>query len=179
MRIGFLAVVLVLASPAVAQDMSAFTTGPVFKTFGPHAPVEETMERPADAKYAIAFDLTEPAAEGQRSRGIERAARFINMHVANGVDPANIHIAIVVHGRAALDLLGDEAWAAKGKGESNPSSAMLSEMLDKGVRVILCGQSAAAFGIDNAMLVPGVEMALSAMTAHALLQQQGYTVDPS
>jgi hypothetical protein len=27
-------------------------------------------------------------------------------------------------------------------------------------------------------LLPGVEMALSAMTAHALLQQQGYTFNP-
>jgi len=28
------------------------------------------------------------------------------------------------------------------------------------------------------MLAPGVEMTLSAMTAHALLQQDGYTMNP-
>jgi len=27
-------------------------------------------------------------------------------------------------------------------------------------------------------LLPGVEMALSAMTAHAILQQEGYTLNP-
>lgn len=174
--IGFIS--LVLAASAAAQDMSAFTTGPVFETFGPHAPVEETMERPADATYKVAFDVSDPAPEGKINRGIESAARFINMVAANGTDPADIKVAVVIHGKASVDLVSDESWAARGKEGANPTAAMIREMLDKGVRVILCGQSAAAFGVTNDQLVPGVEMALSAMTAHALLQQQGYTVNP-
>ena len=171
-------VALAISVPVAAQDMSAFKTGPVFETFGPHAPVEETMERPADATYKVAFDVSDAAPQGKLNRGIESAARFINMLAANGTDPADIKVAVVIHGKATLDLLSDEAWAAKGKEGTNPNSAMLREMLDKGVRVILCGQSAAAFGVTNDQLAPGVEMALSAMTAHALLQQQGYTVNP-
>jgi intracellular sulfur oxidation DsrE/DsrF family protein len=46
------------------------------------------------------------------------------------------------------------------------------------VRFILCGQSAAANGVKKADLIEGVELHLSAMTAHALLQQDGYTVNP-
>ena len=60
----------------------------------------------------------------------------------------------------------------------NGSAAMVRAMLDHGVRFIVCGQSAAGIGVANEDLVPGVEMALSAMTAHALLQQRGYTVNP-
>ena len=52
------------------------------------------------------------------------------------------------------------------------SSAMVREMLDHGVRFIVCGQSAASQGVAKSELIPGVELALSAMTAHALLQQQ-------
>ncbi len=51
-------------------------------------------------------------------------------------------------------------------------------MLEAGVRFIVCGQSAAGQGVANDDLIDGVEVALSAMTAHALLQQQGYTVNP-
>jgi intracellular sulfur oxidation DsrE/DsrF family protein len=47
------------------------------------------------------------------------------------------------------------------------------------VRVILCGQSAAARGIEMSDLVEGTEIELSAMTAHAVLQQNGYTLNPS
>ena len=170
--------VFALATPAAAQDMTAFRTGPVFDSFGAHAPVEGIGKVPADTEFAIAFDVSDPGEVDKRSRGLESAARFINMHVAAGVDPDNIRIAVVVHGKASLDLLSDEAWAAKGKGATNPSSTMIREMLDSGVRFILCGQSGAANGIMQAELIPGVETALSAMTAHALLQQRGYTVNP-
>ncbi len=167
-----------LATPAAAQDMTVFRTGPVFESFGPHAPVEGIGKVPADTEFSIALDVSEPAEEGKRSRGLESAARFINMHVAAGVDLNNIRIAVVVHGKASLDLISDEAWAAKGKGDTNPSSAMIREMLNADVRFILCGQSGAANGVTQAELIPGVETALSAMTAHALLQQRGYTVNP-
>jgi intracellular sulfur oxidation DsrE/DsrF family protein len=175
---------LLLAAPSAAQDMSAFTTGPVFADFGPHAPVEGMGQVPADTEFAVAFDVAAPAEDGARSRGFESAARFINMHVAAGVPEDNIRIAVVVHGKAALDLLTDEAWAARqpaGEEEEapeNPSGAMVAAMLDAGVRFILCGQSGAAYGIGQEDLIPGVETALSAMTAHALLQQRGYTVNP-
>ena len=46
------------------------------------------------------------------------------------------------------------------------------------VRVILCGQSAVAYNVEASQVVAGVEVELSAMTAHALLQQNGYTVNP-
>ena len=174
----FLLSALALAAPAAAQDMSVFKTGPVFEDFGPHAPVEGIDTVPADTEFAIAFDVSAPAEEGKRSRGIESAARFINMHAAAGVDPDNIRIAVVIHGKASMDLLTDEAWAAKGNEGENPSGAMVREMLDQGVRFILCGQSGAAYGIKQEDLIPGVETALSAMTAHALLQQRGYTVNP-
>ena len=169
---------LAMAVPASAQNMSAFRTGPVFEDFGPHAPVEGIGEVPADTEFAHAFDVATPAEEGKRNRGFESAARFINMHAAAGVDPDNIRIAVVVHGKASMDLLTDEAWAAKGKEGENPSGAMVRAMLNEGVRFILCGQSGAAYGINQEDLIPGVETALSAMTAHALLQQRGYTVNP-
>lgn len=45
-------------------------------------------------------------------------------------------------------------------------------------QVILCGQTAAAYEISFSQLIEGSEMALSAMTAHALFQQSGYTINP-
>ncbi|WP_326521314.1 DsrE family protein [Parerythrobacter aestuarii] len=168
------------ATPAVAQqaDMTAFQTGPVFADFGPHAPVAGIDQLPADSQFAIAFDVATPAADGGRNRGFESAARFINMHVAHGVPEENIRIAVVVHGKAVMDLLRDGAWTAKGLEGTNGSGAMVRSMLDHDVRFIVCGQSAAAYGVTRDDLIPGVEMALSAMTAHAVLQGEGFTVNP-
>lgn len=159
----------VLPAALAAQDVNAFRTGPVFAGFGPHAAVEGIAQVPADTEFAIAFDVATPADEGARNRHFESAARFMNMHVAHGVPEDNIRLAVVVHGKAVNDLLDKE---------ENGSAEMVRQMLDHGVRFIVCGQSAAGLGVSQEQLIPGVEMALSAMTAHALLQQRGYTVNP-
>jgi intracellular sulfur oxidation DsrE/DsrF family protein len=163
------AAVALFASAANAQDISAFRTGPIFEDFGPHAPVEGIDTFAPDTEFAIAFDVAGQADAGTRNRGFESAARFINMHASHAVDPANMRIAVVVHGGAVKDLLD---------AEDNHSRAMVTQLLDYGVRFIVCGQSAAAHGVAKADFIPGVELALSAMTAHAQLQQAGYTVNP-
>ena len=164
-----IALLTLTVGPAAAQDMSAFRTGPVFEEFGPHAPVEGAEPLASLERFAIAFDVAAKAEEGARNRGFESAARFMNMHIAAGVPEDRIKLAVVVHGRAALDLVA---------GEDNASQAMIEAMLAKGIRFILCGQSAAAQGIAKADFIEGVELNLSAMTAHAQLQQDGYTVNP-
>lgn len=167
-----------LAAPAAAQDMSAFKTGPLFEDFGPHAQVKSDFAVPDAMDLFIAFDTATAAEDGKINRTVESAARFVNMQNAAGVDPARVRAAVVVHGKASFDLLSDEAWVAKGKDGVNATAKAIAALVDNGVRVILCGQSAAAYGIANEDLAPGVEMALSAMTAHAVLQRQGYTLNP-
>ena len=175
-----LALAVIAAAPLTAQDRSAFKPGPVITDFGPHAPVPGVTQLPADTEFAVAFDVATPAAEGSANRGFESAARFLNMHVANGVRQENIRLAVVVHGKASLEVLTNAAHAANaaGGGGDNPSAKLVAALLEADVRFILCGQSAAAYGIKPEDLIPGVEMALSAMTAHALLQQNGFTVNP-
>lgn len=176
---AILAASLLLAAPAAAQDLSAFEPGPVFEDFGPHAPVEgQDFAIPGDMDLFITFDVAKPAEEGAINRTVESAARFVNMHNAAGVEPARVRAAVVVHGKASLDLLTDAAWDAREKEGSNATGAIITTLVDNGVRIILCGQSAAAYGISKDDLVPGVELALSAMTAHAVLQRHGYTVNP-
>jgi len=168
---------LALSQPASAQ-MENFKTGPVFEDFGPTAPVQTDEAIPEDAQFRVAFDVATAAEPGKINRTIESAARFINMHVAAGVPEENIHLAIVVHGGASFDLTNQAFFAAHQDGKENASAAAIAQLQEHGVKFYLCGQSAAAHGIDNADLLPGVKMSLSAMTAHALLQQQGYTVNP-
>jgi len=55
---------------------------------------------------------------------------------------------------------------------------LIKELTENGVEIYLCGQSAAYYGIEKKDLLPNVRMALSAMTAHAILQQKDYTVNP-
>ncbi len=156
----------------------AFHEGPVFTDFGKIASVEVDMVIPKRAKFKVLFDASKGADVGAINRTLNSATRFINMHAEAGVPEKNMKVAIVFHGKGSFDLTNDDYYSEKYDGAKNGNTAIIKALTEQGVRVILCGQTAAYYDIDKANLLPGVEMALSAMTAHALLQQQGYTLNP-
>jgi intracellular sulfur oxidation DsrE/DsrF family protein len=156
--------------------MSDFKDGPVIAGYGKHAPAESTTQL-KDTKYKVAFDVGNAAEPGELNRKFDSLARFINMQVAAGVPKENIHLALVVHGKASFDLLDNDTYQ-KAHQLDNKNKPLIQSLLANNVRVILCGQTAAAYDISLVQLIAGSEIELSAMTAHALLQQQGYTVNP-
>ncbi|MEQ9662698.1 MAG: DsrE family protein [Parasphingopyxis sp.] len=165
--------------PAMAQPAeSDFLTGPVIADFGTTLPVPGAQAIPAGAEFAVAFDVSKEADTGEINRTLNSAARFLNMHVRAGVEPENIRIAIVVHGRAVRDVANAATYAAAHGGAGNANAAAVAALLGRGATIHVCGQSAAYYGVGAEDLLPGVRMEISAMTAHALLQQLGYTLNP-
>jgi len=142
------------------------------------ASVKADMTIPKWAKFKILFDTTKGAEAGKVNKTLNSAARFLNMHGEAGIAEKNMKVAIVFHGKGSFDLTKPDYYGEKFEGTENSNAGLVKALTDKGMRVILCGQSATFYDISNDDLLPGVEMALSAMTAHALLQQQGYTLNP-
>ena len=179
MRISTIAflTVLAVASPVAAQQEN-FHPGPAIERYGKIASVDADMEIPKGTVFRIAMDVSEQAELGKVNKGIERVARLVNMLAAAGIPKEDVHIALVVHGGAVIDLLKPTAYAARREGEESANTALLAALLENDVEIYLCGQAAAAHGVAKGDVVAGVEMALSAITAHALLQQQGYTLNP-
>ena len=157
---------------AYAQLPDGFTKGPVFNDFGPVIEVALSTPLPENLTIKHSFDAVKAAEDGKANRSLESAARFINMHARAGVDPKDMQVAVVVHGGATGDVMKSE------DGKETATAKLVAALIAKGQRVIVCGQSAAANGFDADDMQPGVEMALSAMTAHVLLQQEGYTTNP-
>jgi len=158
---------LTIASAAHAGP-DDFHKGSVFE-FGPIATIDADVPLSKRSKFKLSFDTSKPSEEGKINRTLESAARFINMHVEAGVPQKNIDIAVVVHGKASFDLVNKA---------DNANVSAIKALTEEGVRIILCGQSAAYYDVKKEDLVPGVEMAISAMTAHALLQKKGYALNP-
>ena len=168
-------------APVAAQQSNTldnFHKGPVLTEFGAVPDVEGAEPISKDSKFSIAFDVTDAATPGTLNRTFESAARFINMHVAAGVPEKNIKLAIVIHGGASFDVANAERYAAKNPDATNANAPLVAELQKHGVEFYLCGQSAAAQKIGKSDLLPGVKLPLSAMTAHAQLQQKGYTLNP-
>ena len=150
---------------------------PVIKDFGYFYNVPSHVSDLSQAQFKIAFDVGDGAEKGAQNNHINSLARFINMHVAHGVKPENIQLALVIHGSASVDVLENSFYNARFDTD-NKNQSLLNQLLANNTVVYVCGQSAMHMNVAPEQLIPGVKMALSAMTAHAQLQQQGYTLNP-
>ncbi|NNF11688.1 MAG: DsrE family protein [Gemmatimonadetes bacterium] len=173
---------LVATMPALAPTglhaQERTQAGPIIESAGAVFQVDPTLATPTDRDYRVAFEVAAPAASHDRLNvAFNTAARFLNMHGQAGVPVERLGAAIVVHGGASFELLDDNAYRER-FGTANPNADLLRELIAKGHRVVLCGQSAASRGVPTDRLIEGVEVALSAMTAFLLLQDEGYRVNP-
>ena len=172
---------LVLITTSLLNHAAAapanFSTGPVFKKHGENTPIKNGLNNAEEQKFKVVFDVYKGNVGDQPHRGFNTVARFINMHVRAGVSIDNIDVALVVHGKASHDLMTDEAFEAA-FGKENPSAELVHQLIKNKVHVYICGQSSSHLGITADQLNDKVTISLSAMTANALLQQQGYTLNP-
>jgi len=149
--------------------------GPVVEGYGPvfNVPVDSFNLDP-DQHYKIIMDVGQgPDDPAELNRGIESAARFLNLSARHGIDPARLEMAIVLHGAAARAALSDEAHRARFD-VPNGSLGLVQALGKAGVPIYLCGQTAAYHGYAPEDLLPQVRLAVSAMTVHVRLQQEGY-----
>ena len=169
MRLLFASILFLSIAPATAQDMPpGFRAGDVIKEFGPVADIDADFVPGQRQRFKVVFDAADGAGEDGVNHDLMKVARFINMHgEKGGIDPRRLDIALVVHGAALGGLVTDD-----------PNAPMIEALLDQGVRVVVCGQSMKALQIPEDAFVPGVEIALSAMTAHASFMADGYNSMP-
>ena len=168
---------ILLIAYTVKADKAQRT--PVFTKYGPVFAVKDRdISLPKDVIYKAVFDVATTSDSPENySRRIESAARFINMHVLNGVPLENIQLAMVFHGKATKDALTNKAYQKKYQLD-NPNSELIELLHNKGVKFYICGQSAAFLGYSKDQLIKPVKLALSAMTQLVVLQRDGYALLP-
>lgn len=179
LRIPAFAVVslLVLSAPLHAQSRAV--PGPMIHSAGAVFEIERpTFATPTDMEFKVVFELAAASSDPARlNPSINTVARYLNMHAQAGVPRERIRAAIVAHGPASWELVDDAAYREE-HGTANPNATLIRELIESGVRVVLCGQSAASRGVPRDHLIDGVELALSAMTAFVVLQEEGYHANP-
>jgi len=150
-------------------------TGPVIESYGPVFSVpKDSFNLVPDRHYKILMDIGKgPDDPSNLNRYIESAARFLNMNARNGIKPKNIKLAFVLHGSGTHAALNDKAYSEHFLAP-NPNKELIKALTKAGVDVYVCGQSAAYNGYGAEELLPEVNMAVSAMTVHVRLQQEGY-----
>lgn len=173
-------VVLVSISPLVsAEPASSRSTGPVFEDHGPVFDDVEPDYMPPVDEYRALFDVwVGPDDPTQPNPRFETLARFMNMHARAGVEPEQMQLALVVHGSAGRAALNDAAYRER-FGVANPDRPLLDALAARGVRMMICGQSAAYRGYAKEEMIAPVDVAVSAYSAIYGLRAEGYQLMPT
>ena len=170
---------LVVAGAAAAQQAArpVPTPGPVFENYGPVFDVPNAALAPdPSVVHKVVFDVTEsPDDKSAVNPAIVSLARFFNLYARAGVPVKNVQLAMVVHGAATKDIIGHPGYR-KRYGADNPNLELMAALVEKGVRVYVCGQAMVARGVARDELAPDVEAAISATAALLELQSEGYLV---
>lgn len=180
MRAVAFATLLWTASALGAQSAPApiQQSGPLIQNGGPSAQVPDAnFPIPPGHVFRVMWEINLQADSSQVNQQIGTIARFYNLHARHGVPKENLHAAAVVHGTGWMALLTDEAYQRR-YGRPNPSKALVQELIANGARFAVCGQTAAFRGLRREELLPGVQLAISAMTALNVFYAEGYRLQP-
>lgn len=150
---------------------------PVIKNFGTIGQADLATEKPDPSlSYNIVIDLA--TGEDNKSSllfSLNNVARLLNLHVMGGVPKENLHVVVAVHGGAIWSVLNNEMYYKKFK-TANPNIALYKELLDSGVKIVVCSQSMFKRNIAPSELVEGLEVATSALTTLTTYQLKGYAL---
>jgi intracellular sulfur oxidation DsrE/DsrF family protein len=179
------ALTLALAAPLAAQTTPAplpggQATGPIIQSGGMSFSVEDpTFPMPANHVFKAFFIINAGGGDTLKvNEQVTTMARYFNLHARNGIADDHVKAAAVFHGMGWPALLSDSAFAVRFGGRTNPSRKIVEELIAHGATLVLCGQTAGNRGIHREELLPGVKVAISAMSATEVLQSQGFHLIP-
>lgn len=153
----------------------AQSAGPVIAGYGKVWPIPGAdIPGNGEMEFHAVFDVYDnTATESGINRQFETAARFLNLHAQSGIAPEKLKVALVVHGTATEDLLTIDSYRER-HGVDNANLDLVTKLMEAGVEIVVCGQSASSRNIDREETIDGVQWALSAMTALIYFQNEGY-----
>ncbi|TDB57352.1 DsrE family protein [Arundinibacter roseus] len=166
-------VFLLSQTSLVAQTKS----NPVIKAGGSVFAVPEAVPV-ADPKiaYKIVGDLmVGPEKPEELNPGLDRVARLFNAYSDAGISADKIKMVVVVHFKGTPLILDDEAYK-KQFGVSNPNTALINELAEKGVDFYICGQSLRMRGFTDTPKNKHIKVTEAALIATTTYQLKGYAL---
>jgi intracellular sulfur oxidation DsrE/DsrF family protein len=149
-------------------------TFPLIEKYGSVVALPDAGER-IRSGGKVYFDTTAAAPAGKPNRGLESAARLVNLHALEGLSGPRPQIAVILHFNATAAALKDEAHEKTPAGGSNPNRELVEKLIAEGVEVWVCGQSVIRGGNPLSDVLPGIRIAQSAMTFNINRPADGWT----
>jgi hypothetical protein len=163
--------------PERGQTATTNFVNPVIREYGGVIKFPKAAQQPRSGSR-ICIDLTSGGEPGTLYPSIEKVARFVNIYSGAGESPANVQIAIVLHGDATLSVLNADAYSKMFAVDGNPNLDCLHELHEAGVEIYVCGQSLVRKSAHEEDVVVFADVAVSGLTSLVNLQEDGYSYMP-
>lgn len=171
---------LIIASICITTGYSQknkTNTGPVFEDFGAVFTIDDPdLLLDTDKNYKVIFDVyTDDKDPENMNPLINTVARFMNMHAQNGLPESQMDIVVVLHGAAVKNALTEKAFKKNFK-IKQPNAKLISALVEKDVKIYVCGQSMTSKGYEAKDISEDVKISLSALTALVKYQSEGFQI---
>ena len=151
---------------------------PIIEGYGGVVAVADAVEPPR-AGVKLVLDVTSEAKKPEEvSKGLDRAARLLNLYGAAGLKASDINITVVLHGEATKSVLSDEAWESRLQMKHNPNLPLIRLLQKAGVEVMVCGQALSYKKIERDEVAGEVSVAAAALTVLLNRQADGFAYVP-
>ncbi len=173
MRLGLIVTVGIgLISASAVRSADDKLAYPLVAGYGGVIPLPKAAEQPRKGAKVV-FDVTADA-----NKGLERAARLLNLYGAAGLKADDVKVVVVLHGEATKAALTDAAYKTRFGAEANPNLPLIRALKKAGVEVFVCGQALGYKGFKESEVAGDVPVAVAALTVVVNRQGDGYAYVP-
>lgn len=162
--------------PGRDEPIGAAAT-PVIEGYGAVVQLAGAAHQPRNGAK-ICVDMTRGGDPAELNPGIQQLAKYVNIYRGAGEQPADVKMAVVLHGDATLTILNGDAYRRHFGTKENPNFDLLHQLHEAGVEFSVCGQSLIRKGAKPDDVVVFTDTAVSALTAIVNLQADGYLYVP-
>ena len=150
---------------------------PVVAGFGGVVMLPKAAEKPRPGAK-IVFDVTADAKPGEVNKGLDRAARLLNLYGAAGLKASDVQIAVVLHGEATKSVLKEDFYKPRFAVEQNPNLPLIRDLRKAGVEIFVCGQALNYKGFPESVVAEDISVADAALTVIVNRQTDGSAYVP-
>ena len=151
---------------------------PIIEGFGGVVAVSDAVDAPR-AGMKVVLDVTAEAKKPEDvNKGLERAARLLNLYGVSGLKASDLKISVVLHGEATRSVISDAAWESRFQMKDNPNLPLIRLLQKAGVEVLVCGQALSYKQIDRGEVAAEVPVAAAALTVLLNRQADGFSYVP-
>lgn len=146
---------------------------PPIQGYGSIVPMPDATQQPRPGTR-LCLDVTTSGEWERVNPGLEKVARCFNIYASAGTKGTDAQFAVIIHGGALPSILHAEKYRLQFGTDGNPNIDLLQKLHDAGVTIYVCGQAMAQKEWKKSDILPFIEVAVSAITANANHQLDGY-----